>query len=669
MSQLPSPTPSGVLQQQAIRAACMHPTSTFIAFAPEAIERSIPARFEQQVAHHPGRLAVKSKLQTLTYAALNSLANRVASAILAQQQEDGLAPIGLLCDQEALGIAALLGVLKAGKLAVPVDPSHPATRIRDIFADAQAKLIVTDTQYRPLANVVAQARTPVLDLGAIVSSPSVEDLALPLSPDTPAFLLYTSGSTGQPKGVAITNRHALHNIRQQTNVLRLCAEDRLALLRSYSVASGMRLTWSALLNGAALCTYKIEAEGLAPLALWLQQEGITMYDSSATVFRQFISTLTGEEQFPMLRLIRLGNEPVSTRDVALYQQHFARNCLLINAWGSTETGTICMYFVDMESQILGTHVPVGYPVEDVEVLLFDDNHQPVGGDCVGELAVRSRYLAAGYWRQPDLTRAAFLPNPAGGDARIYLSGDMGHLRPDGCLMHLGRRDGQVKVRGFRVELAEVEQALLTLTGIREAVVRIWEGQPEGQRLVAYVVPDDPLAQTASALRRALAERLPAAMIPATFVMLDALPLTASGKVDRQALPAPDGLRPELEAVYVAPSTEVEQRIAAVWREVLGVAQVGIHDNFFHLGGHSLTALQVIARLRRVFRVELSLRRLFEAPTVAELAQAIIAHETTPGQTEKIAHTLKRIEAMSAEDMTNMLQKKRAGQGEVINNAT
>jgi amino acid adenylation domain-containing protein len=648
MSQLPSPTPSALSQQQAIRARCVHPTGTFIEFAAEATEQSIPARFEQQVVQHPGRLAVKSKRQKLTYAELNNLANRVAGVILAQQEE-GPAPIGLLCGQEALGVALLLGVLKAGKLAVPVDPSHPAARIRDILADAQAKLIVTDTQHRPLADAVAEARTPVLDLDALASPLFAEDLALPLSPDSPAFFLYTSGSTGQPKGVVITHRHALHNIRQQTNVLHLCADDRLALLRSYSVASGMRLIWSALLNGAALCTYRIEAEGLAPLARWLQQERITMYDSAATVFRQFVSTLTGEEQFPTLRLIRLGNEPVSTRDVALYQQHFARDCLLINAWGATETGTICMYFVDTESQLLGTHVPVGYVVDDVEVLLLDDDHQPVGGDRVGELAVRSRYLAAGYWRRPDLSRAAFLPDPTGGNERIYLSGDVGRLRPDGCLEHLGRQDTQIKVRGFRVELVEVEQALLALTGIREAAVRIWESQPEGQRVVAYLVPDSSPAPTVSALRRALAERLPAAMIPVTFVMLDALPLTASGKVDRQALPAPGPVRPVLEEALVPPRTPIEEGLVEIWGQVLGLEQVGIHDNFFELGGHSLLATQVISRLCNTFHLELPLRALFEAPTIAGLALMIAQCQAEQADHEEKVRLLAQLEGLSEDE--------------------
>jgi len=281
------------------------------------------------------------------------------------------------------------------------------------------------------------------------------------------------------------------------------------------------------------------------------------------------------------------------------------------------------YFLDEDTPIAGHVLPVGYPAEDKEILLLDEDGAEVGGDAVGEIAVRSRYLSPGYWRRPDLTAAAFRPDPAGGPARIYRTGDLGRRLPDGCLLHLGRQDFQVKIRGFRVEVAEVEGALLSLPQVREAVVVAREDRPGERRLVAYLVPTARPAPTVSALRQALAATVPDYMVPAAFVVVDTLPKTPGGKVDRRALPAPGRARPALDQPLVAPRTPVEAAVGAIWQEVLGLDEIGLHDNFFDLGGHSLAVGQVLARVTETFHVDLPVRILFEAPTVNGLALAVI----------------------------------------------
>ena len=259
----------------------------------------------------------------------------------------------------------------------------------------------------------------------------------------------------------------------------------------------------------------------------------------------------------------------------------------------------------------------------MEILLLDEDGQAVRPDDIGEIAIRSRYLSPGYWRRPDLTAAAFRSDPAGGPERIYRTGDLGRRLPDGCLVHLGRKDFQVKIRGFRVEVAEVEGALLSLPTVQEAVVVAREDRPGDRRLVAYLVPTARPAPTVTALRQALAASVPDYMVPAAYVMLDALPKTPGGKVDRRALPPPGRTRPALDQPLVAPRTPVEATVGAIWQEVLGLDEVGMHDNFFDLGGHSLAASQVIARVTETFHVDLPVRVLFEAPTVNGLALAVV----------------------------------------------
>jgi acyl-coenzyme A synthetase/AMP-(fatty) acid ligase len=407
-----------------------------------------------------------------------------------------------------------------------------------------------------------------------------------------------------------------------TNGLRISAEDRLTLLQSYSVAGSVSNMLGALLNGASLFPYNVKEEGLTRLADWLIEEEITVYHSVPKVFRQFANTLTGKEEFPELRLIRVGGEPVYPEDVQLYKKYFPSDSIFVNSYGASEAGSVLRYCVDKNTEISGAMVPVGYPLGDIEISLLDDEGEAVGFDHVGEIAIKSRHTSPGYWRRPDLTRAAFITDPQDEGERIYRTGDLGYMQPDGCLVVTGRNDFRVKIRGFRIEVAEIELALRSLTNIKEAAVVAHEDQRGEKRLVAYVVPQSEQVPTISELRDFLKDKLPDYMVPSAFVVLDKLPLTPNGKLDRLALPAPGLSDIRAENVYAEPRTPAEEQLVEIWEGVLGLERVGIHDDFFELGGHSLLAVQVVARLNRHFGVELPLRVLFEDPSIEGLALAV-----------------------------------------------
>jgi acyl-coenzyme A synthetase/AMP-(fatty) acid ligase/acyl carrier protein len=406
---------------------------------------------------------------------------------------------------------------------------------------------------------------------------------------------------------------------QYTNALHICAEDRMTLLYSYSVNGAVRGVFGALLNGAALYPLAIREEGLAHLANFIMQEEITFYHSVPTAFRSFARALTGKERFPRLRLIRFGGERVLARDVELYKKYFPDDCSLYTGMGSTETGQVCQYFIDKQTRLAGGVVPTGYPVEDKDVVLVDDAGEEIGAN-VGEIAIKSRYLSPGYWRRPDLTRAKFQPD--GRDKRVYRTGDLARMHANGCLEHIGRKDFQVKIRGYAVNTAEVETGLLDHPALKEAAVAVEESDAADRRLVAYFVPEKTPGPGIAELRSFLQQKLPDYMIPSNFVRLPALPLTPNGKVDRRVLPAPGQTRPEIRVGFVAPRTDMEAALAKIWAEVLKVDRVGIHDNFFELGGHSLLIMQIVSKIMDGLQVAVPLRGIFDAPTVAELAQLI-----------------------------------------------
>jgi amino acid adenylation domain-containing protein len=641
--------------QEAIRAKCFHPSGTFIEFTKEEIEQSIPERFEKIVPKYRDRVAVKTSNQTLTYEELNRLANRVADAILAESR-DNQRPVALLLDNDAPMIAAILGVLKAGKIYVPLDPLLPDTRAGYIMDDSKAGLIVTNGRNRLLANKLARNTLPLFDLDSLDASLPSGSPSRSVSPDTPAWIIYTSGSTGRPKGVVQNHRNVLHFVMNYTNGLHLCAEDRLTVLSSFSVNAANHDIFTALLNGASLYPLNIKECGVGRLIDWLILHEITIYHSVPSVFRHFLDPLIHDVKFSSVRVIRFGGESTSKRDVELYKRHFSRQSILVNRLGSTETGTLRWYFMDQSSRIEGNIVPVGYPVEDNEILVLDESGKEVEIGGTGEIAVKSRYVSPGYWRKPDLTKASFLPGSEGGAERTYRTGDVGRLLPDGCLIHLGRKDFQVKIRGHRIEIAEIEMALLDHPAIKQAIVIPREDYADDQRLAAYLVAATRPAPAVSELRGFLKATLPDYMVPSTWIFLEAFPLAPNGKVDRQGLPPPSSTRPELAAAFVAARTPIEARLAEIWSEVLSIDQVGVTDNFLDLGGHSLAATRVISQVIKHFQVDLPLKSLFELPTVAEMARLITEHQAKKLSEHELQSILKDLESMSDERAQRFLSE-------------
>jgi amino acid adenylation domain-containing protein len=597
------------------------------------MEHSIPDSFEKIVRMNPDRVAVKTKNLLLTYAELNRAANQIACAIVAQCGEEK-APVAVSLGHGADIIIAILALWKAGKIYVPLDPALPHARNIAILDATHARLVVSDTSHRDYIGQV-QRDIRVINIDKPAGTVSAENLGTSIAPDNPAYVLFTSGSTGQPKGVMQNHRNVLNQIKRETNGLHICADDRLILVRSCSAIGGIRIVLSALLNGAAVYPINVARDGHAELADVLAREEITIYDSTPTTFRHFIPVLATEPRFPHLRLIRLSSEPVHKQDVDLYKKHFSRDCIFANSLGLTETaGTIRHNLIDHDTKVTSDTVPVGYAVEEMEVLLLDDDGHEVGVDEIGEIAVRSRYLSPGYWGNAELTQAKFIVGSDGGDNRLYLTGDLGRMLADGSLVHLGRKDFQVKVRGYKIDVAEIERALLALDSIEAVVVVARADRDDDLSLVAYLVSAITPAPTISALRRALSAKLPEYMIPSSFVLLEALPTTPTGKVDRGRLPLTDRTRPALDAVFVRPRSECERSLTIIWQDVLHIDKIGIDDNFFDLGGNSLRLAEVNLKLHTVFEKDISLVEMFALPTVRTLAEYFTQPEDKLAKLEK-----------------------------------
>lgn len=609
------------LKETGIKRIRIKPTNDFIPFNKES-NQTIVSRFEQQVEKNPQKIAIKTQLQSVTYKKLNEMSNRIALRIrqLSGDRKEGVA---LLIEYGLDIIVGILGVLKAGKYYIPLDSTSPTKRLVYMLMNSDARILLTNNLNNELAgNLVNETENDIqlVNLNTIDEKLAADNVNVKIPPEDTAYILYTSGSTGTPKGVAQSHLYVAHLIYSFTNSIYISPNDHITLLPPFSFSANVMDLFGALLNSATLHPMDIKNESISNLLHRIRTEKISIYHSVPTLFRYFGENITEDDDFPDLRLIYLAGEQLLKRDVELFKKSFPDNCLLVNGMGCTEFNICRQFFLNKSTEIETSLVPVGYPAPGAEILLLDEEGRTVGYNQLGEITVKSSFLPKGYWKEPDLTKRKFLPSSDNPYEQIYLTGDMGRMSPDGCLMHLGRKDFQVKIRGQRVEIAEVENVLSMVEGIGRCVVAACN-EPSGENyLVAYYQREKEIER--STLVRILRELLPEYMIPSVYIRLDDLPQTSSGKIDRGALPKVDPCLARIP--YVPPRNRDEELLVAIWSEVLKKEKetIGINDNFFELGGNSLRSIRLASKIHKELQVKFPLAEIFQYPSIREQSDFI-----------------------------------------------
>lgn len=592
----------------------------------------LPEQFEKQAALRPDAIAVVYENQELSYAELNERANRLARMMISE----GVGPeqfVALALPRSLEMAVGLLAVLKAGAAYLPLDPDYPADRIAFMLKDAQPAFIMTNTKAANHIPPVENVPKIVLDDPELAEklntypagNPKNKDRTQPLSPLNTAYVIYTSGSTGVPKGVMIPHQNVTRLFAATEHWFRFSSGDIWTMFHSYAFDFSVWEIWGPLLHGGRLVIvpHHVSRSPEAFLRL-LVKEGVTVLNQTPSAFYQFMQAEREQPdlgQALSLRYVIFGGEALElSRLEDWYNRHPENRPQLINMYGITET-TVHVSYIELDRSMaaLRANSLIGCGIPDLGVYVLDERLQPVPPGVAGELYVSGAGLARGYLGRPGLTSERFIADPFGPPGtRMYRTGDVARLRADGSLDYVGRADHQVKIRGFRIELGEIEAALVQHPQLEDAAVIVREDQPGDKRLAAYVIPSEETFDTAE-LRRYAAERLPDYMVPAAFVTMKELPLTPNGKLDRKALPAPDFAA---AVTGRGPRTPQEEILCDLFMEVLHLPRVGIDDRFFDLGGHSLLAVQLMSRIREALGVELSIGNLFEAPTVAGLAERL-----------------------------------------------
>jgi len=587
--------------------------------------RCVHELFEEQTRKTPQSVAVQFGSECLTYAELEARSNQLAR-YLRRQGVDSENLVGLYLDRSLEMMVALLGVLKAGGAYVPLDPAFPKERIRFIIGDSGVTTLITQTH---LLSSMPEHSASVLMIDSDwhrISGESAEGVFSGAVPKNLAYVLYTSGSTGKPKGVQVEHRAVVNFLEAMRRQPGLAEDDILVAVTTLSFdIAGLELYLPITCGARVVLASREQASDGAQLLKLVDDSGATVMQATPATWRLLIdSGWSGSASLKVL----CGGEALP-RELAEQLRPLCRE--LWNMYGPTET-TIWSSVYRVE-EVDWPMAPIGRPIANTQMYVLDANRRPVPVGVSGELYIGGDSVARGYWQRLELTAEKFVENPFVAGTRFYRTGDQARFLPDGNLQYLTRIDNQVKIRGFRIEIGEIESVLAQHEAVEQAVVVAREDVAGDKRLVAYVTANQGRPVAFEELRQFLKQSLPDYMLPSAFVSLDKFPLTPNGKVDRKALPAPDRRVQEVSRAKVPPRNAVEEVVASIWSEVLRTSEVGAHDNFFELGGHSLLATRVISRLRQALQVELPLRTLFEAPTVAELADRILKTQQTLARLE------------------------------------
>lgn len=586
-------------------------------------EQPVAMRFAEMVNAHGERPAVIAPGRTWSYRELASVVEMMRRQLEEANVVRGTG-VGILLTEPAQQIAAMLGVLAAGGFYVVLDAEFPIERLKAIGNDGAFSLLLTEPSLADYTRDAVAEAVPRLWWRNMEPTPASENRpAATVEPGDLAYVTYTSGSTGRPKGVMHTQANIQHEAAVHAWALDLGPSDRASLLYSPSVLGSVRDIFGMLLNGGAVCPFPFKREGWGALAQWLQEQRITRLHAVPAIFRELMRAMPPGAQLANVRTVFLSGDRVTPQDVKLFRVHFPTGATFYTGLGASEANSIYTHWtVDPATVAEGEQLPSGWPLPDKEIIIRDDEGQPVERGAAGTITVVSRYLACGYWNRPELTAEVFAP-AGDGSRRQYHTGDRGYFDHAGRLVHLGRGDQQIKINGERIELGEIEQALLQEGNVRQAVVRVFTAATDGApRLAAFVVPA-PNGFDERAVRRNLAQRLPPAARTLRIVCLEALPMTGNGKIDRQALADPGETREDTDDASRADWSETEQQLLRIWRDVLPEAGIiGRDTRLDDLGGDSLRAMRLAMLLEQTFGLTWPKTLHKGDATIAALAEAI-----------------------------------------------
>ncbi|WP_068773800.1 non-ribosomal peptide synthetase [Paenibacillus sp. FJAT-26967] len=595
----------------------------------EVVERAaadtLVKRFEDIADRYENRDAVIVNTGSYSYGALNRQANQIAHAILDAPMNPGNAEAGrrvaLLFEHGAEMIAAMLGTLKSGAAYVPLDPGFPAERLQEILESCSIGMIVTNDKNEGLSRQITGQRIPILNTNSLDESPDRSNPNVSIDSAQTAYIMYTSGSTGKPKGVVHTHSNVLAFIDRFTAELTIRPEDRISLFTSYTHAVGVIDILGALLSGAAVLPYDLKAEGgIDKLPAWLSWRQITIYHSIPSIFRYCFEEAVNLSPLEHIRLIILGGEAVYSRDVELFNATFSPSSQFVNLFGSSEVLIATINIIEWGQPISGKLIAAGLPVPEIELCIEADNGEEAGIFGKGEMVYRSRYLARGYWDNDESTEAAFGNSLTDGESAVFRSGDLARRLPDGTIEFLGRKDFQVKLRGYRIELNEIEIHLNHMNEIEKCVVGVVDGEEDEPQLVVCYETKNKLPLDKSHIQQLLKSKLPIYMVPSHYIHYETIPLTANYKIDRKELQK--NMFASAVSLDGGTDPDIEMKLIECWKELLKADEIGAQANFFELGGHSLKATALISKIHRTFDVNISITDIFQYQTVREMAKLI-----------------------------------------------